>query len=835
VTLLSEPSLAFWNWLAAEKPEKVLGGLIYVLRASLLEPLPLFRDTVEVTLSVSTGAPHALSVSVREMVEFVLRTGNLGGERDFFSPSRALEGTRGHQKIQKLRPPGYQAEVRVKHQLQQPEFVLTIRGRIDGVLQTADSLLIEEIKTVLGGWNKTADPLHWAQAKIYAWIYATEHNNPQRIEILLSYLDLDSGASTEFRETFALRALGEFFQSVTSVYLEWASRQHEWMKLRDTTITALTFPHGQYRPGQRTLAVATYRALVNGTKLFAEAPTGIGKTVSVLFPAIKALGEGHIEKIFFLTAKNTGRAIAEQTVAAMRHSGLRLRSITITAKDKICFNDGRPCEIQTCQFATGYYDRLKPALSEALAHDSLNQSALEAVARKHKVCPFALSLDAALWADLIICDYNYFFDPGVSLKRFFAEEGGDYAVLVDEAHNLVDRARDMFSAELTRAEIADLREQFADRVAVCAKPLRKIEKCFTQYRKLAKANRENEALVMREPPAEVLAALRNFLEWATEWLLLNEPADFRAPFLELYFRCRSFLRTAELFDERYATIFETSAHFERLRLFCIDPSQGIQNALRRGKSALFFSATLRPIDYYREVLGGEIGDTALQLESPFPKENLAVLIHHQIRTDFRGRDSSYATVAQAIGALVASRLGNYLIFFPSFKYLEAVRTEFQREHPFVPAISQSASMPETDRQNFMAAFQSDLARPLVGFAVLGGVFGEGIDLVGDRLVGAVVVGVGLPQLCLERDLIRHYFNQKNGRGFEYAYAYPGLNRVIQAAGRVIRSETDRGVALLIDTRFAQAPYRDLLPQWWSITPVRASAQIAERAAKFWTL
>jgi len=768
------------------------------------------------------------------MVEFVLRTGNLAGERDFFSPSRALEGTRGHQKIQKLRPPGYQAEVRVKHQLQQPEFVLTIRGRIDGVLETPDGLLVEEIKTVLGGWSKTADPLHWAQAKIYAYIYAVEHNRPARIEILLSYLDLDSGASTEFREIFNLDVLREFFDNVASVYLQWASRQHEWMKLRDASIAALAFPHNQYRAGQRALAVAAYRSLVNGTKLFAEAPTGIGKTVSVLFPAIKALGEGHVEKIFFLTAKTTGRTIAEETVAAMRQSGLRLRTLTITAKDKICFNDGRPCEIQTCQFAVGYYDRLKPALADALSRDSSTQPVIEAIARQHNVCPFALSLDAAFWADLIICDYNYFFDPAVSLKRFFAEEVGDYAILVDEAHNLVDRARDMFSAELTRAEIADLRDQIAERVAICAKPLRKIERCFAQYRKLAKASRENAAVVIREPPSDVLAAIRNFLEWATEWLLLDEPADFRAAFLELYFRCRGFLRIAELFDERYVTIFEASDRHERLRLFCLDPSQGIQNALRRGKSSLFFSATLRPIEYYREILGGEIGDATLQLQSPFPKENLAVLLHHQIRTDFRGRDSSYATVAQTIGALVASRPGNYLIFFPSFKYLEAVRSEFQREHPFLPVISQSPSMPENERHNFLLAFQSDVARPLLGFAVLGGVFGEGIDLVGERLVGAVIVGVGLPQLCLERDLIREYFNQKNGLGFEYAYAYPGLNRVIQAAGRVIRSETDRGVVLLIDTRFAQPLYRELLPQWWNVSPICTATEIGNHAAKFWT-
>jgi len=773
-----------------------------------------------------------ISVSVREMVDFVLRTGNLGGERDFASPSRALEGTRGHQKLQQQRPEGYESEVRVKYDLPGPGYVLRIQGRIDGVHQSPGHLLIEEIKTVAGRWSGQADPLHWAQAKTYAHLFASEHAGYENVEVQLTYLELDSGRVTEFREMIPMEVLRAFFDKVTSVYMEWASRQHEWLKLRDSSIAAQEFPHDKYREGQRQFAVAAYRALAGGTKLFAEAPTGIGKTVSVLFAGIKALGEGHLEKIFFLTAKGTGRTIAEESLERMRQKGLHLRGLTLTAKDKICFNHGQPCEVQNCPFAVGYYDRLKAALAEALSVEMLGQTELEELGRRHNVCPFALSLDAALWADLIICDYNYVFDPRASLKRFFADEKGDYGFLVDEAHNLVDRAREMFSADLDSEEINSVRDQIADDLPELARSLGRITRLLRKS-----ANVEGDgveiASVSRDPPSKLIAAIQSFLGKSEEWLSRNEPAQYRSDLLQLYFRFLGFTRTADLFDERYTLIYQSNRQLEQLQLFCIDPSRGIQNALRRGKSAVFFSATLRPIEFFRDILGGEIGDAVLLLNSPFPKENLAVLIHDRIQTDFRGRTGSYDRVAAAIGKLVETRPGNYLVFFPSYKYLEAVRGEFEKSHPFVPLISQSSSMPEAERVRFMAAFQSKVARPLVGFAVMGGVFGEGIDLAGERLIGAVVVGVGLPQIGLRRDLIRSYFDERNGLGFEYAYAYPGLNRVIQAAGRVIRSETDRGIVLLIDRRFSQEQYRSLLPAWWSVERISGDTEIEKSVSRFW--
>jgi len=386
---------------------------------------------------VASASKPVFSIQVRELVEFALRRGDLGGERDFVGPNRALAGTRGHQRLQRSRPAGYQKEVRLSHDIETAELILRVQGRIDGLLATAGGVLLEEIETVQGGGDRVADPLHWAQAKLYGFIYA--HDNAlARISIQLTYLDLDTGELTEFRDCFSLADLSAFFQETTAVYLDWLQAHHGWCQRRDESIRSLAFPFPRYRPGQRQLAVAAYRVLARGGRLFLEAPTGIGKTVSVLFPAVKALGEGKLERIFYLTARTVGRAVAQKALADLRQAGLRLRSLTLTAKEKICVQEGQPCDPTACPFARGYYDRCKPAMRDALAREEITRPVLEAVAREHQVCPFELSLDVSSWVDVVICDYNYVFDPKVYLRRHFAEEPGDYAFLVDEAHNLVD-------------------------------------------------------------------------------------------------------------------------------------------------------------------------------------------------------------------------------------------------------------------------------------------------------------------------------------------------------------------------------------------------------------
>jgi DNA excision repair protein ERCC-2 len=808
---------------------------------------------------------------VRALVEFALRRGNLGGDRDFVSSQRALAGTRGHQRLQRSRPSGYQQEVRLRSEVETDEFILWVQGRIDGVLITSNEVLIEEIKTVQGGWDGQADPLHWAQAKLYAWMYAKDQAFAH-IVIQLTYLDLDSGEATELRDRFALAELEVFFRNTAAIYLEWLHERHRWCEQRDETIRSLGFPFPEYRPGQRELAVAAFRTLARGGRLFLEAPTGIGKTISVLFPAVKALGEGKLERIFYLTARTVGRFVAQKAFADLHNAGLRLRTLTLTAKEKICVRDRQACDPRTCPLATGYYDRVKPAMRAALGHDEISRATLEAVAAAHQVCPFELSLDLSLWVDAVICDYNYVFDPKVYLRRHFADEGGDYAFLVDESHNLVDRAREMFSAELTTGEIQRVRRAVKGALPKCARALSRLS---TAIRKLCgncqltqepveasnpaielnlfpartlaamssgdaagsavqvAAPKEGvSATCIRALPEDVLPLLEEALKETEAWLAQNQATEFREELLELYFQMYSFRRTAELYDERYVTIVEPGGSV-RVRLFCLDPSFLLRQALERGKAAVFFSATLTPIDYYRALLGGDPDDPALRLRSPFPPENFCVLLQHRIRTHYKSRAETLDAVVEAIAALVGGKQGNYMVYLPSYQYLTAAYDRFHARYPALRTLVQNVRMSESEREAFLAAFAVEHTETLVGFAVMGGVFGEGIDLVGDRLIGAVIVGVGLPQLCFERDLMRDYFQERLGAGFDYAYSFPGMNRVLQATGRVIRSETDRGVVLLIDTRFAEARYTRLFPHDWKPLVVRTTDEIRETARQFW--
>jgi DNA excision repair protein ERCC-2 len=792
-----------------------------------------------------------ITVSVRDFVEFALRTGDLGGDGDFVGPARALEGIRGHQRIQRSRPDGYQAEVPVAFEVEGGDFVLRLQGRIDGLMATAEPALVEEIKTVRPPWDGVADPLHWAQGKVYAHILATQRNLPA-VAVQLSYLELETNRLAELREEFAAAALAEFFRAALAVHLEWTRRRVEWRRVRDAAIAAAPFPFANYRAGQRELSVTVYRTLARGGRLFAEAPTGIGKTVSVLFPAAKALGEGRFEKLFYLTAKTLGRAAAEKALEDLRAAGLRLRSVTLTARDKLCLNAGQPCDMTACPLARGYYDRVKPAMLDALRFDALNRARLEEVAQRHQVCPFELSLDVSRWCDAVIGDYNHLFDPQARLRRYF-EEGGDYAFLVDEAHNLVDRAREMFSADLTTAELSDTARAISAVLPRCAKLLRRAAKAMIHGEAGSAAEDEGDlhpelnfsgpdAAATAEPPAArapgdvpalFLRLLRECLGVAEAWLARNERAEFREALLQLYFRAAAFLRVAEAFDERFAVLREEAGEDVRLKLFCRDPARSLRKALDGGGAAVFFSATFSPLEFFLELLGGDETDATLQLPSPFPEENLRVLIHDRIATNFRSRDSTFDAVAAAVAALVEARRGNYLVYFPSYRYLTEVLARLRSSRPALRVLVQEPAMAEPAREAFLAAFRADADDTLTGFAVMGGIFGEAIDLVGERLIGAVVVGVGLPQIGPERDAIRDYFETTRGAGFDYAYVFPGMNRVLQAAGRVIRSERDRGIVLLIDERFAQARHRRLLPAWWRPVLVRSTDAVAAEAAKFW--
>ncbi len=816
-------------------------------------------------MSPAPESTRVITVSVRALVDFVLRTGDLGGEAAFSSPSRARAGIRGHQRLQKERPAGYEKEVPIVSEIPGEGFLFRIQGRMDGVLREPGRVLIEEIKTTAGRIMEERDPIHWAQLKLYAAMCARQQSG-EAIRIQLTYFELESGEVTQFAEDVDRPGLEAFFDEVTQPYLAWAAGVDRWRLARDASIQQLTFPYSKYRPGQRQLAVTVYRSLAAGRKLFAEAPTGIGKTISVLFPAIKALGEGRFVRLFYLTSKTMGRTVAEKALEDLRAAGLRLRSITLTAKEKICFNQGQPCDPRTCPYAVGYFDRIKRAVADALTRDALNRGAIEELGRQHQVCPFELSLDASLWVDVIIGDYNYAFDPAASLKRFFAEDPEDCAFLVDEAHNLVDRARDMFSAELRKTPLRELQKTLKEPLPDCARALERVIRAFnttwraTRLTSGTEAAPEEEAtlpalesmetpvaaatditvlvckegqVVLKGLPDEWLNRLRQFAHKAEAWLMFNRPAPWREELLGLYFETAAFLRIAELYDDRFVTILEAAGRELRVRLFCLDPSEQLRRVLERARATVFFSATLSPMEYFRDLLGGEPADPTLRLDSPFPPEHLRLLIHDGISTRYRDRAATYDTVACAIATAAHAHRGNYLVYFPSYEYMRAVHERFAQLDSDYEMLLQTSDMDEAAREAFLASFQTNAA-PRIGFAVMGGFFGEGIDLAGDRLIGAIIVGVGLPQLCLERDLIRDYFTARGLDGFDYAYTFPGMNRVLQAAGRVIRSETDRGMVLLIDTRFSQTRYRDLRPPWWQPVLVRKEDVLARLLAEFWS-
>jgi len=781
-----------------------------------------------------------LQTSVRDLVAFCLRSGDLGSS--FVSAQRAVEGTRGHQYAQDQRPPEYRSEVSVRHRVDDAdsELSLEVVGRVDGVLHEGDELLVEEIKTTYGSLDdqRPDNQHHWAQAKIYAHILAQELQ-PRRIQVQLTYVQLVSGELHEDRRDFTREELEAFFLALTQRYLRWARIWHVWRAQRNTSIASLAFPFAEFRPGQHELTEAVLETIISKGRLFAQAPTGIGKTVSVLFPAVKALGDGEVDKIFYLTAKTSGRTVAEKAVQDMRGGGLRLKSCTITARDRICFNarDGKTCDTETCEFALGYFDRINDAIEDTFAtHDDFSRATIEAASQKHRVCPFELGLDLSLWSDVLICDYNYVFDPKAYLKRYFLDTGGNYGFLVDEAHNLVDRARDMYSAQIRRAEVRAVIKALGKDLPAARHALGALDHYLsTQIQRCADEG-SGDGWLDRNPPVDLHPLLQRVQAEIEPVLARNRPTTWKESLTDLFFTVLAFLRVYDLFDEHYVTYGEKRGQGDLvLRLYCLDPSSRIREACKRGRSATFFSATLTPVDYFRRLLGGERTDYTLELDSPFPAENLLVMVADHIDTSYRGRGASYDDVARSIGAAISGKRGNYMVYFPSYKYLQEVVPRFEAVAPRNTLVMvQVPRMTERQKEQFLAIFNVRNPETVVGFAVMGGIFGEGIDLVGERLVGAIVVGVGLPQIGLERDLIKGYYDDHESAGFAYAYTYPGMNRVLQAAGRVIRSDVDRGLIMLIDKRFSREDYRELYPPFWAAPKqTRSIEEIGEAVGLFW--
>ncbi|QUH18864.1 ATP-dependent DNA helicase [Alkaliphilus sp. B6464] len=758
------------------------------------------------------GKHKEVVISIRSLVEFVLMSGDLDSR--FTGSSRALEGTRAHQKIQKSYGEEYTPEVTLKYSFEYESYKMTVQGRADGILIEENNVVVDEIKSTtisLDLLDENKSLTHWGQAKCYGYIYAKE-KNLEVIDIQLTYYNLDTDETKKFRKSFNFEELEVFFYQLIKDYYNWVDTLETWKLKRDISIKELQFPFLDYRKGQRELAVAVYRTIREEKRLFAQAPTGIGKTISTLFPTVKAIGEGITSKIFYLTAKTITRQVAEEAFSKMRDGGLRFKTVTLTAKDKICFEKGKKCTPEECGFAKGHFNRLRDGLKDLFNNeDGFTREVIEKYALKHNICPFEFSLDIALWADGVICDYNYAFDPRVYLKRFFMDEKGDYTFLIDEAHNLVDRSRTMFSAELNKKAFLDQKRIMKDKSPKISKALHHLNTFMISMNKQCG---EASFYMQKEEPKEIYPLLGNFIREAEEWLKEGNKEEGYEDLLELYFNTFTFLKIAEFYDERYLTYVEKKNRDVILKIFCLDPSYLLGEAIKRGKSAIFFSATLTPLQYFKEIFGGNEEDYCVRLGSPFDSDNLCLIVADYISTKYRDRDNSYMPIVDTIANVVEGRKGNYFVFFPSYQYLRRVFDLFMEKYPHIAVIAQESTMTEEQREEFLNRFEIQFDNTLVAFGVLGGIFSEGIDLVGDRLIGAIIIGVGLPQLSLEVNLIMDYFNDKKNKGYEYAYLFPGMNKVLQGAGRVIRTEKDKGIVCLIDDRFTSHSYQRLFPPEW---------------------
>ena len=783
-----------------------------------------------------------VKLSVRELVEFLLRTGSIDSR--FAGFDRANEGARIHRKLQKAAGEGYQAEVFLSETREVDGIPFTIEGRADGIFQSEDGVtVIDEIKTTAiptDEIQEDGNPCHWAQGMVYGAIYAKQQGLP-RLDVRLTYYQIDTDEIVRFPRHFTQEELDAFFEGLLRQVAPWARRQLDWDARRAASLNALRFPFETYRPGQRALAGEIYRACKaggkGGARLFCQAPTGIGKTMSALFPALKAMGEGHGEKLFYLTARNTTQAAAEDALARLRASApeLALRSVTLTAKEKACLckdADGHPsCLPEVCPYAKGYFDRVKDALASLLdGTPQFNRAALEETARQFTVCPFELGLDLSAWCDVVIGDYNYLFDPVVRLHRFF-DSAGDWLFLIDEAHNLPDRARAMYSAQFSKSSLTEAKRALGKGKSPLKAALTRADKGFLETRK--QTAEQGGTAFLQELPAELLKPLHALQAPLQDWLEQNPDTEAHAQLLDLYFAVQDITRAAERYDEHFVTQLSAYGSDLTLQLLCLDPSAFVDASLACGRAAALFSATLTPPGYYRSVLGCPDA-RAVALESPFPQEHLGLYCLPGISTRYKDREASIPAVSDALAALAGGKVGNYLAFFPSYAYLRAVWEDFSARYPAIPTLVQESGLDDGARAAFLARFAPDPAQTLLGFGVMGGIFGEGVDLVGDRLIGCAIVGVGLPQVNPRQEILRRYYDEHSGSGFDYAYRYPGMNKVLQAAGRVIRTAEDKGVVLLLDDRFARSEYTRLFPRHWRhLKYLNGTEQLKEELATFW--
>ena len=776
-----------------------------------------------------------IRISVRNLVEFIFRSGDIDNRIGKGAQKEAMqEGSRMHRKIQGRMGMEYRAEVPLKLEVPQEQYVLALEGRADGIITNADGVTVDEIKCMYTDVTRFEEPIfvHKAQAMCYAYIYALQ-NGLDQISVQLTYCDLDTEEICRFEEAFSFFWLERWFQDMMEAYRKWTDFQFTWRKIRQTSIQTLEFPF-PYREGQYKLVGDVYRTINRKKILFIQAPTGTGKTISTLFPAIRAVGENLGDKIFYLTAKTITRTVAKDTCDLLKAKGYRGKVIVLTAKEKMCPCEEMDCNPSNCLRAKGHYDRVNDAVYDLITtEEDFTRERMLAQAEKYQVCPFEMSLDASLYADIIICDYNYVFDPNVYLKRFFSEEEkGDYIFLVDEAHNLVERGREMYSAVLVKEEILTVKKlvRGKDRKLEAA-----LEKC---NRQMLEWKRECETYTIYESIGAFAFSLMRLMSLLDIFLQSRGEMPERKEVTEFYLNLRHFMNMFERVDENYVLYsdFDETDRF-CLHLYCVNPSVNLQECLERGKSTIFFSATLLPVNYYKNLLSSKKDNYAVYADSAFREEQRLLFIGRDVSSLYTRRTlGEFHRIALYIQQVLRAKKGNYLIFFPSYRFMEDVYEQFLAvNEQEADCMMQSGNMNEADREEFIQEFSNPRGKSLAAFCVLGGIFSEGIDLKEDLLIGVLIVGTGLPQICNQREILKEYYQEENGQGFDYAYQYPGMNKVLQAAGRVIRTASDRGIIGLLDERFLRSDYRQLFPREWSQYEVHTLDSLPGALEAFWNL
>ncbi|MBS5299772.1 MAG: ATP-dependent DNA helicase [Clostridiaceae bacterium] len=757
-----------------------------------------------------------IRISVRNLVEFVMRGGDIDNRRTSSAEKDAMQaGSRMHRKIQKRQGADYHAEVSMKHRVDQEDYQILVEGRADGIIEAVSGVTIDEIKCVYMDIRQLEEPLpvHLAQALCYGYMYCCDHENVNTITIQITYCNLETEEIRRLKQDKTREELETWFQGLIHEYLKWAEYLYRHTLRRDESLRELEFPY-KYRAGQKELAVSVYRALARKRNLFIQAPTGIGKTLSVVYPSLKSMGNGNGEKLFYLTAKTITRSVAENCFFLLRERGMLFTTVTITAKEKLCPLEKTECNPDVCPYAKGHFDRVNDAVFDILhEQQGITRKIILDYAEKYQVCPFEFCLDISSWADGIICDYNYVFDPNARLKRYFADGNqGDYLFLIDEAHNLVSRAREMFSACLVKEDILLVKKIIKGR---SRKLERELERCNRNLLELKRESAEYRVL----PDANLLAS--NLLGVMGEFdSFLEEEKEFpeRELVLQFYFDLRHFLNMYDGLDDHYRIYTELGEDGNfRLYLFCIDPSRCLNACLEKGIAGIFFSATMIPVMYYKKLLSGNPEDFAVYANSPFDREKRLILVAKDVSSRYTRRNKAeFGKVADYIMMLAQSHVGNYMVFFPSYRYMEVVEQILdERYDGSFRWQMQTKRMTEEEREEFLALFEEKREQSFVGLCVLGGIFSEGIDLKAERLEGTIIVGTGLPMVCSEQEILMQYFADQGENGYDYAYQYPGMNKVLQAAGRVIRTAQDRGVILLLDDRFLRPEIQDLFPREWT--------------------